>query len=100
MQASSGSEGLTVIGLAVMASLTRVVLASLPGSSTLMAQSPWVTMPVSASPSITSTARTRWSRIFCRASTTKSSDFTATRFPGLDWRQRWTVGMAIERFLR
>src|SRR5262245_52496233 len=46
-----------------------------------MAQSPWVTIPTSTSSSMTSTDRTRLSRIWRKASTTMSPERTWTRAP-------------------
>src|SRR5499426_3259547 len=49
MQPSSWSSGLTVTGSPVITWPTGVCFASSPGSSTFMAQSPWVTIPTSTS---------------------------------------------------
>src|SRR5579863_5158345 len=46
-----------------------------------MAQSPWVTIPTSTSSSMTSTDRTRSSRIWRKASTTMSPERTWIRAP-------------------
>src|SRR5215467_13944480 len=46
-----------------------------------MAQSPWVTMPTSSPSSMTSTDRTRLSRIWRKASTTMSPERTWIRAP-------------------
>src|SRR5262245_30463265 len=81
MQPSSRSSGLTVTGLLVITWPTGVCFASSPGSSTLMAQSPWVTIPTSTSSSMTSTDRTRLSRIWRKASTTMSPERTWIRAP-------------------
>src|SRR4029453_5811644 len=67
MQPSSRSSGLTVTGSPVITWPTGVCFASSPGSSTFMAQSPWVTIPTSTSSSMTSTDRTRLSRIWRKA---------------------------------
>src|SRR3954451_12821878 len=83
IQPSSRSSGLTVTGLPVITWPTGVCFASSPGSSTLMAQSPWVTIPTSMSSSMTSTDRTRLSRIWSKASTTISPERTRIRAPFL-----------------
>ena len=46
-----------------------------------MAQSPWVTIPTSTPSSMTSTDRTRLSRIWRKASTTMSPERTWIRAP-------------------
>ena len=46
-----------------------------------MAQSPWVTIPTRTSSSMTSTDRTRLSRIWRKASTTMSPERTWIRAP-------------------
>ena len=76
MQPSNGSSSLTVTGLRVMTWLTRVVCASRPGSKTLIAQSPCVMMPTRTSSSMTSTDRTRLSRIRSKASSTLAVELT------------------------
>src|SRR4051794_5029562 len=91
MQPSSRSSGLIVTGLLVITWPTGVCCASSPGSSTLMAQSPWVTIPTSTSSSMTSTDRTRLSRIWRKASTTMSPERTWIRAPRFWARAFFTV---------
>jgi hypothetical protein len=66
----------TVSGLAVMIFETIVCFALLFGNNTLMAQSPWETIPTNIPSSMTRTDLTRLSRINNNATSTESDDLT------------------------
>ena len=95
MHRSIGSPSLTVSGLGVMTSVTCVVPASRPGRKARIAQSPWDTIPVSRSESITRIARTRFCFISSSACLTVSEEETLMTRCAFLARQSLTVLIAV-----